>query len=212
MNKFLYIIIVILLILFIGFLLIRSDLFSESDNNEINNNVTIEDEVEEKDHKENNNEIKIISPKTKKEIDENIKVITPNEINNNFCDNIIEAWKSIEGYPYVWGGQEIKDGGFDCSGAIYHVSKLIGKPIPRTTSRKYYLTTKGEDNHWSEGNCGWLIWWTFTPDRPYGHIGMHTNQPDVWQSGSSTGPTEIIMREGGYWDGIFDASKEFYGE
>lgn len=127
------------------------------------------------------------------------------------CEKVIEAWKQIEEYPYVWGGQEIEDGGFDCSGAMHWVSKMIGKPIPRTTSKKYYLTTKGKDEHWKNAECGvYWIWWTFSPDRPYGHIGWHTKDSNVWQSGSSTGPTEIQMWENNFWDKRFKASKKVY--
>ena len=127
----------------------------------------------------------------------------------DLCQDVEEAWNAIEGYPYVWGGSKFEDGGFDCSGAIFKVNKLMGRPVPRTTSKKYYLTTKGQDNHWSEAQCGWLVWWTLSPNRPYGHIGMHVEHPDIWQSGSSTGPTRISFRTGGYWDRNFESSKRF---
>ena len=122
------------------------------------------------------------------------------------CDRILEAWKMIEGYPYVWGGESFAEGGFDCSGAIYKVQKTIGEPVPRTTSRKYNLLAGGNTKHWKDGQCGDWIWWTFTPDRPYGHIGQHTEE-NIWQSGSSTGPTEISIWPGSYWDGIFEETK-----
>ncbi len=128
----------------------------------------------------------------------------------DFCKEIINAWKSIEDYPYVWGGNSVEEGGFDCSGAIYYISKVIGKPVPRTTSYKYYVSTNSERMFWKEAKCSYLIWWTFSPDRPYGHIGMHVHQPFVWQSGSSTGPTEIKMIKKGYWGKRFETSKKFY--
>jgi len=95
-------------------------------------------------------------------------------------------------------------------GAIFKVSKLIGKPVPRTTSRKYYLMTEGEDRNWKEAGCGWLIWWTLNPSRPFGHVGMHIEQPHAWQSGSSTGPVKISLIPGNFWDHKFEASKRFY--
>ncbi len=107
----------------------------------------------------------------------------------------------------MWGGNSIAEGGFDCSGAIYYVQKQISKPVPRTTAVKYYLMIDGSDIHWSNASCGDWIWWQFSDGRPYGHIGMHTNQSYVWESGSSTGPTQIAMEEGNYWDIRFKASK-----
>lgn len=124
------------------------------------------------------------------------------------CQRVAEAWESIEKYPYVWGGESKEEGGYDCSGAIYYVQKKIGKPVPRTTAAKYYLMASGEDKHWDEANCGDWIWWQFKPSRPYGHIGMHVKQPNAWQSGSSTGPTEIELFQGGFWDRKFKVSKE----
>jgi len=54
----------------------------------------------------------------------------------------------------------------------------------------------GKRKHWSKGNCGDFIWWTLEPNRPFGHIGYHVNQPYVWQSGSSTGPSKEKLFEG----------------
>ncbi|MCF8094435.1 MAG: C40 family peptidase [Desulfobacteraceae bacterium] len=123
------------------------------------------------------------------------------------CSDIVSAWEAIQGYPYVWGGESVSEGGFDCSGAVYRVQKTIGRPVPRTTAKKYYLMAGGPETAWQEADCGDWVWWQFKPTRPYGHIGMHTRQPHAWQSGSSTGPTEINLFEGGYWDKRFKATK-----
>lgn len=126
------------------------------------------------------------------------------------CSEILELWQSIEKYEYVWGGESKDEGGFDCSGAIYYIQKRIGKPVPRTTSKKYNLLADGQSKHWKNGTCNDWIWWTFTPDRPYGHIGMHIKSDNIWQSGSSTGPTQINIWNGSYWDRIFEETKSPY--
>lgn len=123
------------------------------------------------------------------------------------CDRIKQAWETIEPFPYVWGGESKDEGGFDCSGAVYKVQKYIGEPVPRTTAIKMAIMASGERKSWKEGNCGDWIWWSFSPDRPFGHMGMHTEQPYVWQSGSSTGPTRETMFEGSYWDKNFEVTK-----
>lgn len=110
-------------------------------------------------------------------------------------------------FPYVWGGESKSEGGFDCSGAIYYVQKAIQEPVPRTTSKKYYILASGKDKEWNKGECGDWIWWQFRSDRPYDHIGMHIEQPFAWESGSSTGPVKVKLFKGGFWDKKFKASK-----
>jgi len=125
------------------------------------------------------------------------------------CAAIVSVWESMEGMPYVWGGESFKEGGFDCSGAVYHVQKKIGRPVPRTTSARYFILAAGREKHWKEGACGDWIWWTLQEQRPYGHIGMHARQPEVWQSGSSTGPVDLRLFDGDYWDRRFVGSKSW---
>lgn len=107
----------------------------------------------------------------------------------------------------MWGGDSVAEGGFDCSGAVYRVQKIIHRPVPRTTAAKYYLLAAGPAIHWSAAPCGAWIWWSFSPNRPYGHIGMQVRQPHAYQSGSSTGPTQITLAPNNFWDRKFVASK-----
>lgn len=42
------------------------------------------------------------------------------------------------GVPYVWGGESLSEGGFDCSGYVYRVLTAMGGDIPRLTAQGYY--------------------------------------------------------------------------
>ena len=132
----------------------------------------------------------------------------------DLCQKIMDIAPQYYKYEYVWGGDDfVKDGGVDCSGWIYSISKKIGHPVPRTTSKKYYITTGSPDAHWKEANCTYLVWFTFESHRPYGHVGIHLEPPKKFtHSGSSTGPTEAKLWESGFWDRKFEASKKFYYE
>lgn len=55
--------------------------------------------------------------------------------------NIVKA-KSYLGVPYVWGGESISEGGFDCSGYVYNVLNESGIKVSRTTAQGYYNTFK----------------------------------------------------------------------
>ncbi len=49
----------------------------------------------------------------------------------------IAASNEVAGMPYVYGGNGAADGGFDCSGAMYHVLLKAGLKPPRTSSDQY---------------------------------------------------------------------------
>ena len=54
----------------------------------------------------------------------------------------IEKAKSYLGVPYVWGGESLAEGGFDCSGYVYNVLNDSDIKVSRTTAQGYYNTFK----------------------------------------------------------------------
>ena len=50
----------------------------------------------------------------------------------------IDKAKSYLGRPYVWGGESMSEGGFDCSGYVYNVLRDCGYNIPRDTAQGYF--------------------------------------------------------------------------
>ena len=95
----------------------------------------------------------------------------------------------------------------DCSGFVYLVAKRLGRPVPRTTANKYWLMLESRARHWSEAECGDLVWWTLKHSRPYGHIGIMVRPPGFWQSGSSRGVYSRTFFKGSYWDRNFEGAK-----
>ena len=55
--------------------------------------------------------------------------------------NIDKAKKHL-GTPYVWGGESIAEGGFDCSGFVYNVLNDSGIKVGRDTAQGYHTTFK----------------------------------------------------------------------
>ena len=85
------------------------------------------------------------------------------------------AAKEVTGMPYLFGGNGAKDGGFDCSGAMYHVLNKAGLHPPRTSfgqflwvqknSILYLVSTEAKDlTHSSFANLkpGDLVFWSGT--------------------------------------------------
>lgn len=58
---------------------------------------------------------------------------------NNISGNtdLVNAARKYIGTPYVWGGDELSDGGLDCSGFVYQALKDIGSDISRTTAEGF---------------------------------------------------------------------------
>ena len=54
----------------------------------------------------------------------------------------IEIAKSYLDVPYVWGGESMSEGGFDCSGYVYNVLNDSGIKVSRTTAQGYYTHFK----------------------------------------------------------------------
>lgn len=52
-------------------------------------------------------------------------------------ETIIEICKKYIGKPYVWGGESMAEGGYDCSGYVYNVLKDAGFQVTRMTANDY---------------------------------------------------------------------------
>lgn len=51
--------------------------------------------------------------------------------------SIADAAQKYIGTPYVWGGESLEEGGFDCSGFIHNTLKDAGYNIGRTSAQGY---------------------------------------------------------------------------
>lgn len=51
--------------------------------------------------------------------------------------DFINAFKNLIGRPYVWGGESMAEGGYDCSGALYEASNRAGYKVSRLTAQDY---------------------------------------------------------------------------
>ena len=53
-------------------------------------------------------------------------------------ETILNNCKKHLGTPYVWGGESLSEGGFDCSGFVYVVLNESNIKIRRTTAQGLY--------------------------------------------------------------------------
>lgn len=78
-------------------------------------------------------------------------------------ERVIANAESMVGVPYVWGGESLQEGGFDCSGLLQWAFAEEGIAIPRVTHDQWYA---GEHVAWEDARRGDLIFWRTDPTAP----------------------------------------------
>lgn len=59
------------------------------------------------------------------------------ETRKKLVETALVAAREVVGMPYKYGGNGSADGGFDCSGAIYHILRKAGLEPPRSSSEQF---------------------------------------------------------------------------
>lgn len=78
-------------------------------------------------------------------------------------ERVIAHAESMEGVPYVWGGESLDEGGFDCSGLLQWAFAEEGVAIPRVTHDQWHA---GEHLGLEDAQRGDLIFWRNDPTAP----------------------------------------------
>jgi N-acetylmuramoyl-L-alanine amidase len=124
-------------------------------------------------------------------------------------DRIVNFALRYEGYAYVWGGESLAEGGFDCSGFVYYVYKTnFGYNMARTASQQY-----AKNGTWvSRSNIrkGDVI---FFSDDGYGvtHVGIYIGGGRFIHAANSRKGV-IISELSGYYDSVYWGAKNIVGD
>src|SRR5690606_18404997 len=78
-------------------------------------------------------------------------------------ERVIAHAETMQGVPYVWGGESLDAGGFDGSGLLQWAVAQEGVAIPRVTHDQWYA---GEHVAWEDARRGDLIFWRTDPTAP----------------------------------------------
>lgn len=93
---------------------------------------------------------------------------------------------ALLGKPYVWGGENDTEGGYDCSGFVYRVLNNSGMRVGRTTAQGYYRYFQNKAHYNAKSaQCGDLVF--FGKDLNHiTHIAIAKDCNTMWESiGSS---------------------------
>lgn len=97
-------------------------------------------------------------------------------------DMLVAKAKEQLGVPYVWGGESLAEGGFDCSGLLQWTYQQFGIDIPRVSRDQ---ATAGREVSAAEARPGDLVF--FQRERPApDHIGMYAGNGQ-WVVAPKTG-------------------------
>lgn len=77
---------------------------------------------------------------------------------------------------YVWGGESMKEGGFDCSGLLWAAFKNAGVTIPRVS---YAQARRGVRMKLSDLQPGDLVAWDHQPDQGADHIALYIGNGQI---------------------------------
>ena len=91
---------------------------------------------------------------------------------------IISNCKNYLGKPYVWGGESMEEGGYDCSGYVYNVLRDSGFDVGRTTADGYRTIGKKVDS--SQRKPGDLLY--FGKNGRATHIAIYAGDNGMYES------------------------------
>ncbi|MCU1692944.1 MAG: Lytic transglycosylase catalytic [Frankiales bacterium] len=102
-------------------------------------------------------------------------------------EDVVATAESKAGTPYVWGGESLAEGGFDCSGLVQWAYKQHGIDLPRVSSDQ---ARAGHAVSAAEARPGDLVFFAHSgrPD----HIGMYAGGGE-WIVAPKTG--DVVKRQ-----------------
>lgn len=113
------------------------------------------------------------------------------------------------GEPYVWGGDALSEGGFDCSGLLYHVAGKLGVGLQRTAAQQ------AADGRYRAVSAGALapgdgVYFASSGGSRVSHAGMYLGDGYfIHSSGSRNGVSIDRLTAGSYWRRVFVRGRRY---
>ncbi|MDA0567628.1 NlpC/P60 family protein [Streptomonospora sp. S1-112] len=96
-------------------------------------------------------------------------------LRSGVLEEAIAAAESRIGVPYVWGGESMAEGGYDCSGLVQWAFAQAGVALPRVTHDQWFA---GEQIDYADARRGDLIFWRTDPTAPeyISHVAIYLGE------------------------------------
>lgn len=115
-------------------------------------------------------------------------------------NKVINTAKSLVGTPYVWGGDSIADGGFDCSGLTQYAFKSVGYNINRISVDQ---AKQGQNVAKENLQPGDLVFTSLAGDGRISHVGIYIGGGKMIHSPKTGDVTKITDITTSYWQTRF---------
>jgi cell wall-associated NlpC family hydrolase len=115
-------------------------------------------------------------------------------------DTVITTAKSLIGTPYVWGGESLAEGGFDCSGLTQYVFGKVGYTLNRISIDQ---AKQGSAVSWANLQPADLVFFGFNGNGVVNHVGIYIGNGMMIHSpktGDTVKTTDITTT---YWKNIY---------
>lgn len=119
-------------------------------------------------------------------------------------NTVISAAKSLIGTPYVWGGESLAEGGFDCSGLTYFVFKKVGINLNRVSADQAKQGTTVSKSNLQPGD---LVFFSFQGTSNIDHVGIYIGNNKMIHSPKAGDTVKTTDISTSYWQSRFVTAK-----
>lgn len=117
-------------------------------------------------------------------------------------EDIIKNCIKYLGKPYVWGGESMEEGGYDCSGYVYNVLRDSGFKVNRTTANDY--RNIGKEIPASQKQKGDLLF--FGKNDRATHIAIYAGDNGMYESIGGSSNTKSNPGKGVTYSSVYRRS------
>lgn len=117
---------------------------------------------------------------------------------------VLSTAKSLLGTPYVYGGESLSEGGFDCSGFTEYCFKQAGYTLNRVSSQQ---ATQGTTVSYAAMKPGDLVFFSFGENGVVDHVGIYMGNGQMIHSPKTGDVVKTADITTSYWQSRFMLAK-----
>jgi cell wall-associated NlpC family hydrolase len=119
-------------------------------------------------------------------------------------DTVLAATKALLGIPYVWGGESLSEGGFDCSGLTQYVFKKAGYNLNRISEDQAKQGAYVSGMNLQPGD---LVFYSFEGTSNINHVGIYIGGGKMIHSPKTGDVVKTTDITTSYWESRFVTSR-----